>query len=107
MDQSEIAYMICEAMYNQYSWMIIVSDVIMILPYIYLLVKNLSGQTVFSKIMALNNPVIIFVGLKLITNLMPTSAFKLTFTNGLMSEAMFVWFIVYILFLIKHKKESY
>ena len=42
--------------------------------------------------MALSNPLIFYVVLKLLTLFMPEGAFCLAFTNGLMSESMAVWF---------------
>ena len=43
--------------------------------------------------MALSNPVTIYLALKGVSLLMPVGAFRLAFTNGLMSEAMFLWFL--------------
>ena len=42
--------------------------------------------------MAFTNVLVIFALLKGISLLMPVSAFRLGFTNGLMSESMVIWF---------------
>lgn len=46
----------------------------------------------FPRWMALRNPLIFYALLKLVTMLMPDSAFRLAFANGLMSESMALWF---------------
>lgn len=93
---SETAYILCEAMFGQFSWLVMAGEIIMLLPFIYLIVLMLKLRTVFKKAMALNNPVLIFVILKILTMLMPDAPFRLAFTNGLMSEAMLIWFIVFV-----------
>ena len=42
--------------------------------------------------MALVNPITFYLILKGISLLIPISPFRIAFTNGLMSEAMFLWF---------------
>ena len=42
--------------------------------------------------MAFTNVLILFALLKALSLLMPVSAFRLGFTNGLMSESMILWF---------------
>ena len=42
--------------------------------------------------MAFTNVLILFAILKGISLLLPVSAFRLGFTNGLMSESMILWF---------------
>ena len=43
--------------------------------------------------MALVSPITFYLVLKCLSLLMPVSAFRIAFTNGLMSEAMFLWFL--------------
>ena len=43
--------------------------------------------------MTLSNPITFYLVLKGISLLMPVGAFRIAFTNGLMSEAMFLWFL--------------
>ncbi|MCR5511371.1 MAG: hypothetical protein K6F54_10535, partial [Lachnospiraceae bacterium] len=52
------------------------------------------GKTFFMKWMAFTNVLIIFAVLKTIATIMPVSAFRLGFTNGLMSESMILWFVL-------------
>ena len=44
-------------------------------------------------LMAFTNVLLIFGILKVISMLMPQSAFRIAFTNGLMSESMIIWFL--------------
>ncbi len=53
---------------------------------------QLRGETVFPKGMAFTNVLILFALLKGLSLAMPVSAFRLGFTNGLMSESMILWF---------------
>ncbi len=90
-----IAFDICEIIFNQFAFMVIMSEAMMVLPFIYIFYLIFTRQTVMIKpIYAFNNPIIIFIFLKLLVALMPNSAFRLAFTNGLMSEAMLVWFVI-------------
>ena len=86
-----------EALAAHFGWLIPVSDVLMLLPFFYLLVLTAGKKTAFRPWMALNNPLLFFVLLKLLIKLLPDTAFRLAFLNGLMSESMLVWFLVYIL----------
>lgn len=90
----EIMYVLCENMFNQFSFVIMIGEVLMVLPFVYFMLQTLKGKTVFDKTFGYINPLTLFVGLKLITMLMPNNAFRLAFTNGLMSETMLIWFIL-------------
>ena len=48
---------------------------------------------------------ILFGILKGIANLLPVSAFRLGFTNGLMSESMILWFGFMLIWEAKQEKE--
>jgi hypothetical protein len=85
---------ICEALFAGFSWVIPVSEVLMMPVYLYWFYLQISGKTIFKKGMAFTNVLILFGILKLITLLMPESAFRLGFTNGLMSESMIIWFVI-------------
>ena len=50
------------------------------------------------------NPLIIMAVLKLVALAMGPTAFGLAFTNGLMSESVFVWFTVYVFYAWSHKE---
>ena len=65
----------------------------MMLPvFVYWFYLQITGKTVFPKAMAFTNVLILFGVLKCVSLLLPVSAFRLGFTNGLMSESMILWF---------------
>ena len=88
------AIVICEALFSLFSWLIPVSEALMLPVFIYWFFLQITSRTVFAKGMAFTNVLIIFAVLKLVASLMPESAFRLGFTNGLMSESMVVWFAI-------------
>ena len=100
---ADLAFSACEALFAQFSWIVIVGEIFMGAPFIYLLVITAQEKTVFPRWMLLNNPIIIMVVLKFVAVSMGTTAFGLAFTNGLMSESMFVWFAVYAGYAWTHK----
>ena len=100
---SQEGCLLVEAAAGHFGWLIPVSDGFMVLPYLYLLVRALRKQTRFGRAMALNNPLLIFLVLKAVTLFMKPSAFYLGFLNGLMSEAMLIWFAVYLIALSRKK----
>lgn len=83
---------VSEAIISHFSWLVPVSEVLMLPPYLYWGWTILCGQTALPRQMALSNPLIFYLALKLLTLLMPDCAFRLAFTNGLMSESMILWF---------------
>ncbi|MCD8161643.1 MAG: hypothetical protein LUE61_10885 [Clostridiales bacterium] len=83
---------VSEAVFSQFSWLVLVSEALMLPPYLYWGWLVLRKQSVLPRQMALSNPLIFYLALKLITLLMPDCAFRLAFTNGLMSESMVLWF---------------
>ncbi|MDO4321715.1 MAG: hypothetical protein Q4C61_04230 [Lachnospiraceae bacterium] len=85
-----------EALFGHLSWIVILSEAMMLPPFIYWFYLLIRGRSVFPRWMALSNPLIFYGILKAITGLMPDCAFRLGFTNGLMSESMFIWFTVMI-----------
>ena len=66
--------------------------------FIYWFYLQITGRTVFPRRYAFTNVLIIFAVLKGLTLLMPVSAFRLGFTNGLMSESMVIWFAFMLAF---------
>ncbi len=91
---SEDALFICESLYNNFSWLIPVSEALMIPVFLYWFYLQITGRTAFKKGMAFTNVLVVFAVLKTIASFMPDSAFRLGFTNGLMSESMIIWFIL-------------
>lgn len=83
---------VCEGLYAQLSWLVPVSEALMLPVFIFWFYLQIRGRTEFPKWMAFTNVLIIFALLKGLTLLMPVGAFRLGFTNGLMSESMIIWF---------------
>ena len=92
----ELAYLSTEALFAQFSWVIILSEVLMLLPFVYWFILVFQKKTVFSKCYALNNPLFFYILLKAFTMILPDVPARLAFVNGLMSEAMFLWFLVWL-----------
>ena len=65
------ALTICEALYDNFAWLIPVSEVVMLPVFLYWFYLQITGKTLFRKGMA--------------------------FTNGLMSESMILWFTLMFL----------
>ena len=87
----------CEALYRQFSWLPAVSEVLMVPPFLYWFYLQMKGETVFPKPMAFISVLVFYGVLYLVKSLLPISAFRLGFTNGLMSESMLLWFCVLLL----------
>lgn len=91
---ADAALPVAEALFSHLSWIVIVSEIMMVPPFIYWFYLQFSGHTIFPKWMAFTNILIIYGILYLLKLLLPDSAFRIGFTNGLMSESMFIWFAV-------------
>ena len=102
----DMAYAACEALFRQFRWIIPLGEVLMLLPFVYLLVQTVRGKSVFPRWAALNHPLLHYVVLKLLISLMPDTAFGLAFTNGLMSEAMLLWFVGFILLIPRYYRPE-
>ena len=85
---------VCEGLFAQLSWLVPISEAMMLPVFLYWFYLQLRGKTVFPKWMAFTNVLVIFAVFKGLTLLMPVSAFRIAFTNGLMSESMVIWFAV-------------
>ena len=99
------AYPLAEALYNQFSWIVIVSEILMLPPYIYWFYLAVSKKTAMPKAMALANPLIFYIMLSAV-KLLPESPFRLAFINGLMSEAMLLWFGAILIWRLNKEKLS-
>ena len=86
------ALAVCEGLYSRLSWLVPVSEALMLPVFVYWFYLQFTGRTVFPRAMAFTNVLIIFAVLKGVSLLLPVSAFRLGFTNGLMSESMVLWF---------------
>lgn len=96
---------VSEALFRHLSWLVIVSEALMLPPYLYWFQALLRGNSAFPKGMALSNPLLFYVLLKLLTAFMPDGAFRLAFTNGLMSESMLLWFGSMLLWSLRYKNS--
>ncbi len=75
----------------------LLSEVLMLPVFLYWFYLQITGRTRFKKAMAFSNVLVIFAVLKMTASIMPVSAFRLGFTNGLMSESMIIWFVFVLL----------
>ena len=62
----------------------------------------MTGKTVFPPWMALTHVLVIYAALKGFSLLLTLSAFRLGFTNGLMSESMIIWFGIMLAYKKQH-----
>lgn len=95
-----------QALYAHLSWVVIVSEVMMLPPFLCWFYLVAAGKTELPKKMALSNPLTIYLALYLVKSLMPDSAFRIGFTNGLMSESMIIWFGVFLYWNIRRKQHG-
>lgn len=97
---------VSEALFTHLAWLVPVSEVLMLPPYLYWCYLLLRRKSVFPRWMALSNPLVSYGVLKVITMFMPDSAFRLAFTNGLMSESMALWFGTMLIWNISQSKRG-
>lgn len=96
---------VSEALFGHLSWIVMVSEVLMLPPYFYWVYLLLRGKGYLPRWMAASNPLVFYGILKAVTLGMPDSAFRLAFTNGLMSEGMALWFGSMLIWLEMQKKR--
>ncbi|MBR6954481.1 MAG: hypothetical protein IKH77_05545 [Clostridia bacterium] len=94
---ADSALPVCEGLFRQLAWLVPVSEGLMLPVFLYWFWLQFSGKTVFPRWMAFTNVLVIYAVLKGISLLLPVSAFRLGFTNGLMSESMILWFGIMLL----------
>ena len=100
------ALSVSEALFGHLAWIVPVSEVLMLPPYFYWAYLLIRGKSHFPRWMALSNPLVFYGILKAVTLLMPDGAFRLAFTNGLMSESMALWFGSMLLWLGRRKGKE-
>ena len=98
------ALRICEGLYFRLSYVVIISEIMMLPVFVYWFYLQISGKTIFPKSLAFGNVLVIFSFLKGLSLLMPQSAFRLAFTNGLMSESMIIFFAIILRWQIAERK---
>lgn len=84
----------CEALFDHLSWVIIVSEVVMLPVFLYWFYVVVRGKTTLPRWMAAGNVLVFYCILSVIKSILPDTAFRLGFTNGLMSESMIFFFIL-------------
>ncbi|MCR4884559.1 MAG: hypothetical protein K6A68_13370 [Clostridiales bacterium] len=100
---AELAPAVCEGLFSQLSWLVPAAEALMLPVFLYWFGLQIRGGTVFPKWMAFTNVLVIYAVLKGVSLLMPVSAFRLGFTNGLMSESMILWFGFMLIWKFKDK----
>ncbi len=83
---------VCEGLFHALAWVVQAAEGMMLPVFVWWFYLQITGKTVFPKQYAFTNVLIVFAVLKGISLLLPVSAFRLGFTNGLMSESMAVMF---------------
>lgn len=97
---------VSEAVIGHLSWIVPVSEMLMLPPYFYWAYLLIRGKSYLPRWMAVSNPLVFYGILKATTLLMSDGAFWLAFTNGLMSESMALWFGSILLWLGRRKERS-
>lgn len=105
-DYQAAALPVSEAVIGHLSWIVPLSEALMLPPYVYWAYLLLMRKSHFPRWMAISNPLVFYGILKAVTWFMPDSAFRLAFTNGLMSEGMALWFGSMLLWLRRRKERS-
>ncbi len=89
---SEAALPACEALFQHLSWVVAASEIMMLPVFIFWFFAVISGKTILPKKAAFLNVLFFYLILKISAALMPYTAFRLGFTNALMSESMVLSF---------------
>ena len=89
---ADAALAVCEGLFSRLSWLVPLSEALMLPVFLYWFFLQITGKTVLPRWMAFTNVLVIYALLKGVSLLLPVSAFRLGFTNGLMSESMILWF---------------
>lgn len=90
----DIALETCAALFDHLSWIVTLSEAFMLPVFLYWFFLQIRGKTRFAKGMAFTNVLVIYGVLDLFKSGLPESAFKIGFTNGLMSESMILFFAI-------------
>ena len=84
----------CEALFDHLSWVIIVSEAVMLPVFLYWFYVVVRGKATLPRWMAAGIVLVFYCILYVIKSVLPDTAFRLGFTNGLMSESMIFFFIL-------------
>ena len=100
---AEAALPACEALFDHLSWIVMVSEALMLPVFLYWFYIVLRGKTMLPKWMAAGNVLVFYAVLYAIKSMLPDTPFRLGFTNGLMSESMILFFLLH--WIIGRKSE--
>lgn len=100
---AEAALPACEALFDHLSWIVMVSEALMLPVFLYWFYIVLRGKTTLPKWMAAGNVLVFYAILYAIKSMLPDTPFRLGFTNGLMSESMILFFLLH--WIIGRKSE--
>ncbi len=101
---SEAALPACEALYSHLSWVIMVSEVLMLPVFLYWFYVVVRGKTTLPRWMAAGNVLVFYVVFVTVKSLLPDTPFRIGFTNGLMSESMIFFFL--LIWIVGGKNEK-
>ena len=90
----EQAIPVCEGLFYQLSWVIIISEIMIIPVFIYWFYLQIKGKTIFPKGYAFTNVIFIYIIMELIIKFIPNSSFLLGLKCGSMNESMLIWFLI-------------
>ena len=102
---SDQAIPVCEGLFSQLSWIIIISLIFMTPVFIYWFYLQIKGKTIFPKAYAFTNVIFILIILKIFQINIPQSAFRLGFSNGLTNESMLIWFGIMLKFIRNQRNK--
>ena len=100
---AEAALPACEALFDHLSWIVMVSEALMLPVFLYWFYIVRRGKTTMPKWMAAGNVLVFYAILYAIKSMLPDTPFRLGFTNGLMSESMILFFLLH--WIIGRKSE--
>lgn len=101
---SEVALPACEALYSHLSWVIMVSEVLMLPVFLYWFYVVVCGKTTLPRWMAAGNVLVFYVVFVTVKSFLPDTPFRIGFTNGLMSESMIFFFL--LIWIVGRKNEK-
>ena len=102
---AEAAPPLGEALFAHFSWVPLVSEILMLPPFLYWFYLQIRQKTVFPKKMAFTNILVIYFLMYGIKSMMPDGPFRIGFTNGLMSESMIIWFGIMLAWNLCRKRD--
>ena len=103
--ETELAYAAGEMLFENLGWVVLIGQIIMILPFGYLFWIVFSGKSDYPGWSAVNNPLFLYLILKVLVGVLPDTPFRLAFINGLMSESMLIFFVIHLICVAKKADE--